>query len=577
MSARMFRLTAAVLILGVVSALPTRVCGADLNETARKINFFGVQLYGKLADKSNNLAVSPLSVTQCLLMLVGGAQKETKKEILFTLGLSEEDAALMPGLRRTLGENGAPEEAGFQLAFADSLWAAKGCLLKSGFLTYLKSNFSAIAQNAPFAKDSEKARAEINLWTQEHTRGMVRDLLPPGSIDADTRLVLCDAVYFFSRWQNMFEAKDTQLQDFHNLPLISPKKEDGKEAKAEETTVKVSMMHRSLTCRLEEGKDFRAIRIPYQGGEYSMVVILPKDGSPLSAAEKAWPEHEGWFQGWEQQAALALPKFSLGTTVSLRDTLLMLGIADAFTGKADFGGISDEQLTLSDVLHGCQIEVKEEGTRAAAATGAVLKARSASIQKATPFVVDRPFVYLIRHEPTKLVLFAGRVRNLPDEQPKEAKKEIRATGGGYGPWKFGMTMDEVSAVTECGPYRPEAEGGLQCIHAPWEEFNDKHADFFFDGSGRLSQIRLWLNVKGINEDQAKGYLEGAEKFLASFGKGKEKGLAEQLLKKVAAENKDRPAVVNEDVTEGPGHPRIRVTLNRHPQLNWFVYLTFNPL
>lgn len=570
---------AAALLASVVGCGLIPVRASELTEVSRKLNFFGVQLYGKLAARGGNVALSPVSVTQSLLMLAAGAQKETRKEILFTLGIPERDLPTALLIRKRLSETtgGSPDEpAAFRVSFADSLWLADGLTAKPEYVKYLQENFAAAVQNAPFAQDPEKARQTINLWAMQNTGRMVGDLLPAGVVSADTRLVLCDAVYFDARWLELFSGEYTKPAPFHNL---TPKARPGEEQPAP-TVVTVSMMTHTLTTRTEEGKDFRAISVPYLGGKYALIVVMAKEGTSLAPAEKAWPEHENWFQGWEQELQLSLPKFTLSTTASLRDALLMLGVADAFSPeKADFGALAAGKLVLDDVLHGCQIEVKEEGTRAAAATAAhnTWGGEPPAGEGAPAFLVDKPFVYLIRHEPTKLVLFAGRVATLPDEKAQEGAKTIRASAAGYGPWTFGMTVDEVRGVVDCGPYRPDEEGGLKCIHAPWQSFNDKHAEFDFDGNGQLAQIRLWLNTKGVKEEQASEDLKAVEEFLAPFGKGKEKGLAEGLMKKVqASPQPDRPTVEGMDITDGPGKPRTRVTLTRHPQLGWYVYLTFQP-
>ncbi len=554
---------------------------SELSDTARKLNFFGVQLYAKVAARGGNVAVSPLSVSQSLMMLAGGAQGETRKEILFTLGLNEQNLAAAALIRKRLTENtgNTPDDpAAFRLFFADSIWLNNGLTAKPEYARFLQEGFSAPLRTVSFAPDPEKARQEINLWTMQNTGNLIPDLLPSGSLTTGTKLVLCDAVYFDARWLKLFEGEKTKPEEFHNLP--APARPGEEQPDPAGSSVTVSMMNQTLTTRVEEGKDFRALSLPYLGGKYAMILVVAKDGQPFAAAEKAWPEHENWFQGWEQEVCLALPKFSLGTTASLRDALLMLGVADAFSPeKSDFSGICADKLVLDDVLHGCQIEVKEEGTRAAAATAGTTWGGEPPAPEGTPaFRIDRPFVYLIRHEPTKLVLFAGRVCTLRDEAPKDGPKNIRATGAGYGPWKFGMTMEQVQQVAECGPYRPNAEGGLKCIHAPWQTFNDRHAEFDFDGNGLLTQIRLWLNTSGTKQEQAAENLKAVEEFLAPFGKGKEKGLAEGLIKKVeAAPDKDRPAVEGTDVSAGPGTPRTRVTLTRHPQLGWYVFLTFHPL
>ena len=233
----------------------------------------------------------------------------------------------------------------------------------------------------------------------DQTEDRIRDLLPQSAIDSDTRFVLTNAIYFKAAWKFPFAERLTRDGVFHLL---------------DDSQVSVPMMEGTAGFGYAEGEGVEAIELPYEGGELSMVVLLPA---------------AGWFEEFEttldtervaailgdivrRNVHLTMPKFTYESEFRLKDALVELGMPDAFENWADFSGITeissvDERLKISDVFHKAFVSVDEAGTEAAAATAVVI------IPPALPLEVrlDRPFLFIIRDIETGAILFLGRVVN----------------------------------------------------------------------------------------------------------------------------------------------------------------------
>ena len=240
----------------------------------------------------------------------------------------------------------------------------------------------------------------INDWVEDQTEGKIPDLLPQGVIDPLTRLVLANAVYFNAAWKYPFEKANTQPRPFTLL--------DG-------SRVDVPMMSQTKTMPYARGEDYQAVELPYDGGELSLVLLLPDSGDfKRFEGSLSRDRVEAALKSLQpKQVALTLPKFTYQSSFSLAKTLSGMGMPSAMTpGQADFSGIDGSRdLFVSDVIHKALVVVDEKGTEAAAATGAVIGLTSAPAAQPVTITVDRPFVFLIRDVETGAMLFVGRVLN----------------------------------------------------------------------------------------------------------------------------------------------------------------------
>jgi serpin B len=280
------------------------------------------------------------------------------------------------------------------LRIANAPFAQRDMPLEPAYLEALASRFGAGLRLVDYVGATEAARQAINAWVDEQTEQRIPELLVPGILTPETRLTLVNAVYLKAPWLTAFADEATAPATF---------------TRADGTTVDVPTMSLTSHMRHAAGGDWAAVEIPYLGGLLAMTLIVPAD---LAAFEEALtPETlDAIFDGLtDAEVDLALPRFSIETKASLGDALAALGMPAAFTGEADFSGITTaERLAISDVIHQANIDVDEKGTEAAAATAVVMRA-TAMPAEPVAVRVDRPFLFALRDVPTGAVLFLGLV------------------------------------------------------------------------------------------------------------------------------------------------------------------------
>ena len=376
----------------------------DLLDQAEDMTKFALKLYRKLAAEDGNLIYSPYSIYQAFLMVYAGADAETKVEIAQALEIEMDDDKdvhnLMNALNKLLITKPAYlDEMAQPLQFnvANSLWVQQDIEIKQGFLDTLSSNYNAGIKLVDFSK-SEDARQAINLWVAAQTNEKIKDLIPQGILNELTRLVITNAVYFKGAWQNPFNVDRTASEPFFLL--------DGSETTAE-------MMRTSFTGAGLVSERYQAVKIPYQGGNFAMAVIMPDgdfSGFEQSLDEDALKQILTGFDGIFGQVNLGLPKFKSENSFNLGDQMKALGIQQAFDSQAaDFTGINDQMdLYITDVLHKAYIDVNEEGTEAAAAT-AIAVGTTSMPADSWDITFDHPFIYVIYETTTNAVVFMGRV------------------------------------------------------------------------------------------------------------------------------------------------------------------------
>ncbi|XP_036621217.1 plasminogen activator inhibitor 2 [Trichosurus vulpecula] len=289
----------------------------------------------------------------------------------------------------------------YLLESANKLFGDKSSGFKEEYLKRCKEYYSAEPQPVNF-RDENEARKEINSWVETQTKGKIPDLLPEGSVNVDTRLVLVNAVYFKGKWKTPFQSKAKRPQPFRvNLTERKP----------------VEMMHLQAELHIGYIKELKAqiLELPY-AGDVSMFVLLPDEiadsstGLELLEKEITYNKLNEWIKNAtkESDVHVFLPKFKLEKKYRLESILKGMGMKDAFSkSEANFSGMSEgNDLFLSEVFHQAAVDVNEEGTEAAAGTGAVMAGRTGYV--GLRFVADHPFLFFIRHNKTNTILFFGR-------------------------------------------------------------------------------------------------------------------------------------------------------------------------
>jgi serpin B len=373
------------------------VSGDDATVFANDNLAFSLDLYLALRPlNAGNFVFSQASISTALAMLYAGANSNTAAQMSDTLHFTLPAARLHAAfnaqdLALTTPPPGA-SPAAFRLQVANSIWLQDGFTVVPAYLDTLAENYGAGLFVEDFSTAPEPARNAINRWVADRTEDQIPSLFPQGSINTLTRLVLANAVFFHGDWKVPF-LKDSPNQVFHALS----------------GDVSVPTMHGSSNAAIWSGTGWNAAAIDYVGDTAAMIIVVP-DAGTFAAFETGLSTESlsAILAGVRPSggADLYLPRFKFSTDVALNDLLSTLGMPDAFDDRADFSGINGARdLRIQAVVHKAIIQVDEKGTTASAATGVATGVTSAP----PTLVVDRPFLFFVRHKSTGAILFQGRV------------------------------------------------------------------------------------------------------------------------------------------------------------------------
>lgn len=361
---------------------------------------FGVALYKKLSEEPGNIFLSPISIAGAFGPAVAGAEAETRSAIASTLRFpAGGGAGLHPGLGGLL-RNLEREREGATLSIANALWVMQGFALKPDFTRIVRQDYAATIEPLDFARAPRPAADRINGWVSEETRGRIKELIAADSLNQDTALVITNAVYLLADWPTPFNASNTRDQPFYTPggPRQQP------------------LMYRKAPFRYFETDAFQAIDLPYKDERLSMTVFLPKARDGLAAFEARLnePSLREWLARIDAEQPrtvyLHLPKLRIEQSYNLVPALGAMGMGVAFDPRrANFRGIAERDLFISQVVHKTFVRIDEKGTEAAAATGIEVQVTSAPIVKPPTFRADHPFFFLLREKESGAVLFLGRI------------------------------------------------------------------------------------------------------------------------------------------------------------------------
>ncbi|XP_070841626.1 leukocyte elastase inhibitor-like isoform X2 [Chaetodon trifascialis] len=412
---------------------------------------FSLALFKKLSDddKTGNIFFSPFSISSAMAMVMLGARGNTAAQMSEVLCFTESDQPELQGAQQSVmqsqmetrmqmttqlqqttrlpqyllkclkSEDGQDDvhaqfakvlsklneaDASYTLSVANRLYGEQSYQFVADFLSESKKYYSAELESVDFKASAEAARLLINTWVEEQTQGKIKDILSQDVVDNMTRLVLVNAIYFKGNWNKKFEEESTVDAQFRvNKNTTKPVKMMSQKSKFPLASIP------ELNCQLLE--------MPYKGEELSMLIFLPNDieddTTGLEKLEKELTYEK--FVDWtcpdlmgETEVEVKLPRFKMEENYDLKNVLASMGMTDAFdVSRSDLSGMSPaNDLVLSEVIHKAFVEVSEEGTEAAAATGAVSTTRLEPFPGF--FIADHPFLFFIRHNATKSILFAGR-------------------------------------------------------------------------------------------------------------------------------------------------------------------------
>uniref|UniRef100_A0A8C3T8V0 Serpin family B member 1 n=2 Tax=Chelydra serpentina TaxID=8475 RepID=A0A8C3T8V0_CHESE len=364
---------------------------------------FALDLFRKLneTNPTGNIFFSPVSISAALAMVLLGAKGNTETQLLKTLHF--DDVEELHSRFQTLTSDINRSGASYLLKLANRLYGEKTYSFLADFLTKTQKLYGADLATVDFLRASDEARKQINQWVGKQTEDKIPNLLSEGSVKSMTKLVLVNAIYFKGNWAEKFKEADTTQMPFRLN-------------KNEKKTVQMMYQKEKFPYRNIPELKCRALELPYDGKELSMIILLPDDidddTTGLQQLEKQLTLEK--LQEWTQpenmypiDVHVKLPKFKLEDSYDLESDLSGLGLQDIFdSGKADLSGMSGARdLFLSKIAHKSFIEVNEEGTEAAAATAGIMLFCMALEEE---FSADHPFLFFIRHNPTQSILFLGR-------------------------------------------------------------------------------------------------------------------------------------------------------------------------
>jgi serpin B len=362
---------------------------------------FAFGLYEKLKEVEGNLFFSPYSISTALAMTYAGARSNTEEQMGTALHFTLDQKRFHPAFAWLEAQLKAIQEKGdIELNIANSLWAQEDYVFLKEFLDLIQSNYGTVLNHVDFKRACEAAREEINAWVEQKTKDKIKDLIKPGVLNALTRLVLTNAIYFKGRWDSQFIKSDTQGSPF----WLSIDK-----------SVEVPMMTQKRQFRYMENDSLQILELPYVGNDLAMIVLLPRkvDGLAQLEADLSLENLNMWIGHLrKREISVFLPKFKMTSQFRLSEILASMGMPDAFGEDADFSGIDGtKDLFISAVIHKAFVDVNEEGTEAAAATAAVISVTSVPSKPPPTFRADHPFVFLIHDNHSGSILFVGRIVN----------------------------------------------------------------------------------------------------------------------------------------------------------------------
>jgi serpin B len=384
----------------LAAALAATAPPAGQERLSQSVNQFAVEAFGPVARNHENVIFSPYSIFGALSMVLEGAAGLTAREMAAVLHRAYPDAADSAALGKLAARlEQAADTNGTRFAIANGLWVDRGVPLQPEFRQTLLDWYQAGPVALDLSRNPEGARREINAWTAEHTQGKIPQLFAPGAMDATTRLVLSSATYFKGKWQMPFRTSNTRPASFRLNGGAS---------------VETPFLNQSGKFGYTETASMQILEMRYTDGGLVFDVLLPKRPASIREIEKSMTAGSiaGWMSNLQVRTVdVALPKFRAESEFSLREVLAALGMPAAFNEAADFSRIDGRRdLFLSQVLHRAFVDVGEEGTEAAAATGSMVNLISAIVpQQRAMFRADHPFVFLIRDTRGGTILFAGRL------------------------------------------------------------------------------------------------------------------------------------------------------------------------
>lgn len=374
----------------------TNANSAEEFDIATANNAFAFDMYDKIKNDANTI-FSPYSIFTAMAICYDGSAGSTQKQLsdVFYYPL---DKQVLENSSQNMIVTINSENDQYILNTANALWVQEDYTLKSQYVNNAETYYGGKVQSLDFIDETDNSRLIINEWIENKTNNKIVDLLAEGSLSPDTRLVITNAVYFNGKWMTEFEEAVTSKRSF-TLSSLSVKD--------------VDTMYVAGKFNYFGDESASILELPYKGNDLSMYVVLP--------AENNIDEFESNFtldnydelkdsMNKDYVLDLWMPKYNFETKAQLNEPLQDMGLVDAFQSDvADFSGMSDMSLSISDVVHQAYIGVNEKGTEAAAAT--IVGVEEEALETDIQLKINHPFLFFIEDSRTGCILFMGKVED----------------------------------------------------------------------------------------------------------------------------------------------------------------------
>ncbi len=359
-------------------------------------NRFAIDFLKQVAkNEKGNVFFSPFSLSSAMGMTFAGSKDLSEVQIGKVFHFPANSPEFHKKLGKTIKRISSKKDS-IKLNIVNTLWAEKTYPIKESYTKLIKKSYSAEIMPMDFLTHFEESRKTINENIYKSTNEKIKDLLPPGSLNSLTKLVLTNAIYFKGNWNTQFIKEQTVDDIFFSAP---------------QTPVKCKMMSVKGNFNYYEDPNLEVIEMPYAGNNFSMLIFLPASNIHLEEII-----HNLTFEQvvyicdnlYNQEIRVNIPKIKFEKGYQLKGILSKMGMPNPFSDNANFTGMSQfNNLKITDVFHKAFIEVNEQGSEAAAATAVVIGIKSISREKL--FRADRPFLFVIKEKTTNTILFMGKV------------------------------------------------------------------------------------------------------------------------------------------------------------------------
>ena len=363
-------------------------------------NDFAFNLFRQAHNETDNLLLSPLSITFALGMLNNGAAGETQIQINKVLGFGNTGADGINAFCRKVLKAAPLLDPSTKVKIANTIYMNSGYKLCPEFVKKAKTFYDAEPETRNF--HDGKTLDVINRWASKHTDKMIPQILDADSFDPDCKSYLLNAVYFKGQWKNPFEKEETTEQAFYKAGQQGEK-------------LYLPMMHQMETFAYSETEDCQALRMPFGNGSYAMTVLLRKQSEEqVTNILPEVPTTETWnllnASMSHTRVDVLLPRFETGTDINLRPIMQALGMPNAFDEtKAEFPDFCTTPSFIHLMKQVSKIKLDEEGAEAAAVTVIGMKDSAPGPDlNYVSFHANRPFLYIISEQQSGAIFFIGQ-------------------------------------------------------------------------------------------------------------------------------------------------------------------------